>query len=151
MQLSEYKPIALPLRLQVGRKLYSLSNNRQRNWHFQEQANIKKNFEVRASLEFILAKWIPVESFPIGIRYEYWLPPNADYENYHALICKYFQDAMVKKGIIPDDSTKYIVESTVRYLGTRRKKDGEPEVIISLYEVNHEQGTRAVEGNWRFT
>lgn len=136
MKLSEYKPVTLPLRIQVGRKEYSLSNNRQRTWHYQQQANIKKVFEVTATMKMIEERWQPIhrDLFPIGIRYGYYLPPNGDFENYHALISKYFQDAMEMKGYIPDDTPKYIVESTVRYLGTRYKKDGEPEVVISLYE-----------------
>ena len=135
MELSEYRPITLPLEIAVGRKNYRLSSNNQKKWYFHLEYHIKARFQQVAQVILIMERWKPIEQFPIGIRYEYWLPPNADYENFHALVCKYFQDAMVQMKLIPDDNPVYIVESTVRYMGTRYKNDGIPEVIISLYEV----------------
>lgn len=69
---------------------------------------------------------------PIIIYYEYYEPNmRRDHDNVSGYFHKIFQDALVKKGIIPDDGWRWVKGYSDRFYCNRK----DPHIVVNIEEV----------------
>lgn len=102
------KEFIIPARLQVGNKIFALNLNTYRNAHFQTLNNAKKNFKVLLYNTYPEILLIRAESVIV----QYQLTPHNkklfDTQNIVSIVDKFFLDALVEAGTIPDDNYKIV-------------------------------------------
>ena len=122
-------PIYLTLdRKRSAGKRIPLNLNWYRNAHFQisNKAKIQYKQEMAEQIQSIVSiRW------PVTIEYEYWLKVKSDIGNVHSVVEKFFQDALVCLGRIPDDNVSYITGANYRFMGFDRKN---PRCEITIIE-----------------
>ena len=117
--MSEYKftlPIYGIAKPKKGAKSQSLNVNWYRNEYHRCSNDAKKKFKahVRPQIE----QFDPVDC-KIKIKYVFYAKSNnhPDLDNFVGTVKKFFQDALVECGFIPDDNVNYIVENEEVYGG----------------------------------
>lgn len=98
--------------------------------HYMQRAKLKEKWEKIVSDSCLIHGIQPVKR--VSITLEFWFPDKRrrDLDNY-AFAFKFIGDALVKLGILPDDSTKEVVELRVIEGGIARPKG----IMIYLVEV----------------
>jgi len=99
--------ISVPLSVPVSkRKFFSLNLNIYRNAHYQ---TLNKAKTVFTDSVITRLRKIPVQS-KISLTYTIFLPNNrkADISNIGSIVDKFFSDALVDAGVIPDDNYTYL-------------------------------------------
>ena len=98
------KDFVIPARLQVGKKVFALNLNTYRNAHFQVLNNAKKIFKNQLYSDYPELFKIRAESVII----QYQITPHNkklfDTQNILSIVDKFFLDALVESGTIPDDN-----------------------------------------------
>jgi Holliday junction resolvase RusA-like endonuclease len=98
--------IQSPLRVPVGKKLFTLNLNIYRNTFYQTLNRAKKEYKaiIKKQLEGLSL------SPPVTITYTYYPPDKreSDLGNVLPIHAKFFEDALVESGYLPDDNYKYI-------------------------------------------
>jgi len=110
--------ITMPLRMQVGRKKYTLSLNVYRNLHYQVANKLKKLY--KEEVKYRLSSLWKIELEPpisLVLIYYNWTKRESDLENFCTIQAKFFQDAIVELWYLPDDNYKYITELRFVYGG----------------------------------
>ena len=123
-----------PIYIQIGKtansKKYSLNLNQYRNWHFRTSNAIKRKYkeEMRPLIQGLKLK--P----PIGIEYVVYYKDRRIYDrnNILSVVDKFFCDALVQVGVLPDDCDTYIQYSLYRTGGIDREN---PRVEITISEL----------------
>jgi hypothetical protein len=124
---------SLPLKIFVSKNSdFSLNLNQYRNAHFQVLNKAKRNFE---SLAIGLIRGLPkLERCTL----EYELFPGTaqlcDTNNICSIVDKFFSDALVEAGILPDDNYKYIFSSTFKFGRIDREN---PRVDVTIRSPDH--------------
>lgn len=97
-----------------------LSVNWYRNAHYRISNNAKKKFKKLISEQ--IDKFEPIEG-KVKIRYTYYAKHNnsPDLDNFVGTVKKFFQDAIVENGLLPDDNVNYIVANSERYGGVDKE------------------------------
>lgn len=102
------KEFIIPARLQVGNKIFALNLNAYRNAHFQTLNNAKKNFKVLLYNTYPEILLIRAQSVIV----QYKITPHNnrmfDTQNIISVVDKFFLDALVEAGTIPDDNYKIV-------------------------------------------
>ena len=102
------KEFIIPARLQVGKKVFALNLNGYRNAHFQTLNNAKKNFKVLLYNTYPEILLIRAQSVIV----QYKITPHNnrlfDTQNIVSIVDKFFLDALVEAGTIPDDNYKVV-------------------------------------------
>jgi hypothetical protein len=102
------KEFIIPVRLQVGNKVFALNLNTYRNAHFQTLNNAKKNFKVLLYNTYPEILLIRAQSVIV----QYKITPHNkrlfDTQNIISVVDKFFLDALVEAGTIPDDNYKVV-------------------------------------------
>jgi hypothetical protein len=102
------KEFIIPARLQVGKKVFALNLNGYRNAHFQTLNNAKKNFKVLLYNTYPEILLIRAQSVIV----QYKITPHNkrlfDTQNIISVVDKFFLDALVEAGTIPDDNYKIV-------------------------------------------
>jgi len=112
--------LSLPLFVtnRSGKRKWITMNN-YRNWHYQENNNIKRWFkgDVANDLNFVIKGAVRIEYF-------YFAPDKRtrDLMNVVSVIDKYFQDAMVELGCIEADDLSIVKEVSCMYMGIDREQ-----------------------------
>jgi hypothetical protein len=102
------KEFIIPARLQVGNKVFALNLNGYRNAHFQTLNNAKKNFKVL--LYNTYPEILSIRAQSVIVQYKI-TPHNKrlfDTQNIVSIVDKFFLDALVDAGTIPDDNYKIV-------------------------------------------
>jgi hypothetical protein len=130
--------IKLPMRMQVnkGGELESLNLNVYRNLHY-----YKLNHQKRAFQEFVKPLLSGLPSMEaVSLRYE--INPKGgsrlDTMNVGSIVDKFFSDALVLNGIIPDDDYKHVVENSF-FFGSLYPND--PHVLVTITETKPRKET----------
>lgn len=130
--------IKLPMRMKVnkGGELESLNLNVYRNLHF-----YKLNFQKKAFHDFVkplLSGLPPMEA----IRLHYQINPKGgsrlDTMNVGSVVDKFFSDALVLCGIVPDDDYKHVVRNDFEF-GSLCPND--PHVLVTITETKPRKET----------
>lgn len=102
------KEFIIPARLQVGNKVFALNLNTYRNAHFQTLNNAKKNFKILLYNTYPEILLIRAQSVIV----QYKITPHNnrlfDTQNIISVVDKFFLDALVEAGTIPDDNYKVV-------------------------------------------
>lgn len=119
--------ITLPRKRIAGKRI-QLNLNVYRNLHHQSNNQVKRQYkeEMREKIQEIIKL-----TWPIKIKYRYFFRVDCDVANFHAIVDKYFCDALVELGRIPDDSVKYIVGASYMFAGFDQKN---PRCEIEILE-----------------
>lgn len=132
MTLRRKFQIKLPLRMKVNKAgdQESLNLNVFRNLHFYKLNHQKKAFQ--SFMKPLLSGIPPMET----IRLEYQLNPKGghrlDMMNVGSIVDKFFSDALVENGIIPDDDYKHLDKATFSF---GRLCPEDPHVLVTIIET----------------
>jgi len=93
------------------------------NWgrcaHYRTYGQAKKKF--KSMIESQLNRLDKIEG-KLVISYTYYAKKNGtDTDNFVSIVKKFFQDALVERGLIDDDNTNYIIESREKFGGVDRE------------------------------
>jgi len=130
--------IKLPMRMKVNKsgELESLNLNVYRNLHYYKLNHQKKAFH--AFVEPLLSGLPSMEA----VKLEYQINPKGgsrlDTMNVGSVVDKFFSDALVLCGIIPDDDYKHVVKNDFEF-GYLSPND--PHVLVTITETNRRKET----------
>lgn len=119
--------ITLPRKKSAGKRI-ALNLNCYRNLHHHINNQVKSMYKeaMREQIqELVKVVW------PVKISYRYFLRQKSDIGNVHSVVEKFFCDALVELGRIPDDNVQYIVGGTYLFAGYDR---GNPRCEIEIME-----------------
>jgi hypothetical protein len=87
-----------------SKKKFNFNLNQYRNAHYHTLNKAKKFFDTWLSMQNIDA----VFDCPVSIYYDIYPKRKSDLMNYGAVIDKFLQDALVNRGVIPDDNVDVV-------------------------------------------
>lgn len=119
--------ICSPLRVAVGKKLFSLNLNIYRNEYYQTLNRAKSNYKKLIKEQLVGLVLNP----PVTIIYTYYPPDKrvSDLGNVLPIHSKFFEDALVESGYLKDDNYKYI-NQVIYQFGSIDK--GNPRVEVEI-------------------
>ena len=122
--------VTLPRRKSGGRRIY-LNLNWYRNVHFQinNQAKLQYKTEMLPQLSRLARL-----TWPVKIKYRYYLRQKCDVGNIHAVVEKFFLDVLVAMGKLPDDNIQYVVGASYIVAGIDRKNPRAEIEFIENYQ-----------------
>ena len=120
-----------PLRVLVGKKLFTLNLNIYRNTYYQTLNRAKATYKKLIREQLVGINLMP----PVTITYTYFPPDKreSDLGNVLPIHGKFFEDALVECGCLKDDSYKYINQIIYR-IGSIDKAN--PRVEIEIESTN---------------
>lgn len=120
--------IDLPLKLGLGRKNYALNLNVYRNAHYQVLNHMKVSFTELIEPE--VQKLPELNKAVLSYSYYPGSMRLSDTANVCSIVDKFFCDALVKAGKLPDDNYNYVPKVT--YAIGNVDKDN-PRVTVSIF------------------
>jgi len=122
--------ITLPRKKSAGKRIaLNLNSYRNLHHHISNQAKVQYKEEMREQIqEIIKIVW------PVKIKYRYYLKVKSDVANIHAVVDKFFCDALVELGRLPDDNITYIVGASYMFAGYDRKNPRAEIEILENYQ-----------------
>ena len=132
--MTSKQTFSVPIRLEVGvvkKKTHYINLNNYRNWAFQLNNSLKKQFKIEVAE--IVRSLEPYDR-PVKISYEIFYPTRRvfDIDNIGSVVTKFTHDALVEFGVIEDDNYKIVQEITYRFGGV--DKDN-PRCDVTIEEV----------------
>lgn len=125
--------VDLPLKLGLGRKNYALNLNVYRNAHYQVLNHLKVSFTEQ--LEPDLKKLPKLSKANLVYTYYPGSKRLSDTANVCSIVDKFFCDALVKAGVIPDDNYTYIPKVSYHFGEVDTEN---PRVTVIIYgEIDH--------------
>lgn len=123
-----YAPLYIILAKSLKGKKYYLNLNNYRNWYSTVNNNLKKKYKEIVSLQL---KNVKLKT-PIEIKFTYIKCQNrkVDRANVLSVHEKFFCDALVEMGCLPDDNDKFITKTTYVSAGVD-KEFGRVEIEIT--------------------
>lgn len=121
----EVQTFSVPIKLVVGTRkprTYYINLNGYRNWAFQLNNQLKKQFKFEASEA--IKNLLPVpEDKKVRVTYEIYYPTRRvfDIDNIGSVVTKFTHDALVEKGILEDDNFKIVREINYKYGGVDKE------------------------------
>jgi hypothetical protein len=102
------KDFIIPARVQVGKKVFALNLNGYRNAHFQTLNNAKKIFKNQLYADY--PELFKIRAQSVIVQYKITPHNNRlfDTQNIVSIVDKFFLDALVEAGTIPDDNYKIV-------------------------------------------
>lgn len=124
-------PIYGVFKTKKGKGNTSISVNWYCNAHYRIKSNAKKKFKEMIKDQIYIHA--PIKG-KIKINYTYYAKRNgSDLDNFVGTVKKFFQDAIVELGLIPDDNVNIIVSNSERYGGVD-KDNPRVEAVITPYD-----------------
>jgi len=109
--------ITLPRKKSAGKRIpLNLNSYRNLHHHISNAVKVQYKEEMRQQIQAIIKL-----TWPIKIKYRYFLKVKSDVANVHAIVDKFFCDALVELGRLPDDNINYIVGASYMFAGFDRK------------------------------
>jgi len=123
-----YAPLAIKLAKKVDGKSYRLNLNQYRNWQHNVSNSLKVKYKELVSAQF---EGVVIQP-PVTIKFVLYNDSNRriDRANVCCIHEKFFCDALVEAGCLPDDNDKFILETVYRS-GKVSPKAGRVEIIIT--------------------
>ena len=119
--------VELPIVLYTKKTRYYLNLNQYRNWHYQANNKLKRQFknQIEPQLGFTI-------DGKCKIQYYYYAPDKRkrDLMNIISVVDKYFQDALVEKKCILSDDTSIVTKISGEYCGID-KQNPRVEAIVT--------------------
>jgi len=104
---------SVPTEFHITKKKKFIFNlNKYRNAHYHDLNKAKKYFHEWVYLLGIKERF----KVPVIIKYFITCRNGSDFMNYGAVVDKFFQDALVKCGVLIDDNTKYVHETRFKFV-----------------------------------
>lgn len=129
MKQEEQYQIELPVMLQTKKTRYYLNLNQYRNWHYQANNKLKRQFkdQIESQLNFAIKG-------KCKIHYYYYAPDKRkrDLMNIISVVDKYFQDALVEKRCILADDTSIVTEISGEYSGIDKQNPRVDAIITPI-------------------
>jgi len=135
--MSEQTLITMPLFIQLAKsikgKKYHINLNNYRNWHMQVSNNLKIRYKEMSVAALEDAPTIKANK--IAIEYTLYRGDKRDFDlmNILSVHDKFFCDALVWLGCVPDDNINHIDSFTFKYGGYEKNK-GRVEIKITKIE-----------------
>ncbi len=126
--MQEISKVDLPLKMIIGRKNYALNLNFYRNAHYQILNKMKVDFTKAIEPELVK---LPVLK-KAELKYSYF-PGSlrlSDVANVCSIVDKFFCDALVKAGRLPDDNYMYLPKITYSLGGVDKNN---PRVEVRIF------------------
>jgi hypothetical protein len=125
--------VTLPIFLETGvrkKRKHYLNLNLYRNMPFHQNNSLKKELKRHVLPSLPKAEEEYYENFEL--HYVLYLPNQLkrDISNVLSIVDKFFADALVENGNVPDDNYEHLKYVTYRYGGYDDKKNGYVEVTI---------------------
>ena len=118
-KMADYE-FTLPSYIQNGKKKIPINLNWYRNAHHQQLNAVKKKFKsiIKAQVE----AYDPIDG-PVSIKFVYYSARNnsPDLDNFTSIAKKFFQDAIVELGFLPEDNVHNITLTSESYGGIDRE------------------------------
>ena len=110
----------LPCYIKYGKKNLPINLNWYRNAHHQVSNKVKIKFKDMIKPQF---EGLPKIEVKVHIKFVYYAARDnsPDLDNFTSVSKKFFQDAMVELGLIPDDNINHIISTSEYYGGIDRK------------------------------
>lgn len=138
--MSDYKfilPIYGIAKPTKGSKNPALNVNWYRNVFYRDNNIAKAKF--KKHIQYQLDKFDPIDG-KVKIKYVYYAARNnnPDLDNFVGTVKKYFQDALVESGLLPDDNINYIIGNSEDYGGIDKENPRVEAFItcVDQYEIN---------------
>lgn len=130
--------LTLPLTVTLPRKtkkdkVVSLSLNWYRNAQFFENNAVKAKYKELVGWALVSAGTAARMDPPVAFSYRYFFKRKSDVGNFHAVVEKFFLDALVEMGLLPEDNCEVVTGGEYEFAGYDKTN---PRVEI---EVIHEQ------------
>lgn len=112
-------------------KTIAVNINWYRNAHHIELNNAKKMYSELMREQIKSFEPLP-EGVKIRVHYQYYAARNnnPDLDNFVGAAKKFFQDAMVSHGFIPEDNVNVIYKNSEEYMGIDREN---PRIVARVY------------------
>lgn len=101
-----------------GSKKIALNLNVYRNMHHHINNQVKKAY--KELMRGQLVKMQPLK-WPVKVKYHYYLRQKCDVGNIHAVVDKFFLDALVELGRLPDDNIQFVSGASYMFAGIDRQ------------------------------
>jgi len=113
--------ITLPLVVTLPRKtkkdkICSLGLNWYRNAQFYECNAAKVKFKAIVAAQLLASRQEPLKT-PVTFNYRYWFRRKCDVGNFHSVVDKFFLDALVECGVLPEDNCEVVTGSRYEFCG----------------------------------
>lgn len=131
-KMADYE-FTLPCYIKSGKKNIAINLNWYRNAHHRLSNNIKIKFK---GLIADQVQGLDPISCKVSIKFVYYASRNnsPDLDNFTSVSKKFFQDALVDLGFLPDDNINYIVKTIEEYGGICRDN---PRVMAYVREIEN--------------
>lgn len=131
----EYE-FTLPCYIQHAKKNVPINLNWYRNAHYQTSNTVKRKFKEAITPQF---KGLNPIGCKVAIHFTYYAARNnsPDLDNFTSVSKKFFQDAAVELGLIPDDNINHVVYTSESYGGIDREN---PRVVATINEIHTDVG-----------
>lgn len=125
--------LKLPTKLQYGRKEYKIQLNPYRNWCHNLNSNLKKKYT--NDLMEILKQLDPLEA-PVRLSYTLVVKDKRrrDLDGMTFIVHKFFADALIEAGLIPDDNVSIIDRIWFESVRTDTGIKDPYEVWVTIYD-----------------
>lgn len=129
--------IVSPLYLMLPRKRssakrFALNLNQYRNLNFHILNQIKKQYKKEMHSQIVGMRSL---CWPVKISYRYFLRQRCDVGNVHSVVEKFFLDALVELGRIPDDNVQFVIGGNYTFAGFDRKNPRCEIEILENYQL----------------
>jgi hypothetical protein len=104
-------------------KRFVFNMNQYRNAHYQTLNKAKRSMNTWIKLLNIKKKFRK----PVSFKYYITCKSNSDFANYGYVVDKFLQDALVKNGVLIDDSVSYVIDVRFKFV-----KKGKLKVDVSI-------------------
>ena len=119
--------VTLPRKGSAGKRV-PLNLNWYRNAHYQTLNQAKVTYKKLIGPQI---REITGISWPVKLSIKYYIKRRCDVGNIHSVLEKFFLDALVVMGRLPDDDINYVVGASYRFAGYDSKN---PRAEIEILE-----------------
>lgn len=123
---------AVPLRIHVSKnKHFQLNLNAYRNAHFRLLNSAKRNFT-----ELVMGLDLPKETYEkVSLHYQIYPATKRKFDgmNVVSIVDKFVCDALVKRGVLPDDNIEHVVGVTWEVMEVDREN---PRAVIAIQPID---------------
>lgn len=122
----------MPLYIEIGKRKHHINLNNYRNWHYQLSNNIKKEYKSVVTNKLRRFDGIKFDTIEIEFTMHRGDTRKVDRSNVLSIHEKFFCDALVELGFLPDDNDNYILKTTYITGDVRKLTPGIAIKIINL-------------------
>ena len=137
----------MPLSVQIGRKIFPITQNKIRTANRYDSASAKKKFGKLMAMELAVKRLKREEFGPPPYHFYYTIHPGSNHEcdlDNFAAVVKFMNDVLVDGGYIEKDTTEFIKTITLE-IGVIDKEYPRAELVVMPY-VDYIKERRSEDG-----